>query len=270
MRPIRKIALGFSAFVAIVLIALVVLPFLFRDRIASRLKSEINRSVNASVDWRRAGLGLFREFPNVALTLEGLSIVGAGAFKGDTLLAIRQTRLALELGSVIGHLTSGDRIVVREISRQQPMLSPRVLADGRANWEIGRNTSDHTSPSPGGVGVTMRDFRVADGRFSLDDRHSHLQASLDGLDASLHGDFAKEKFVLSARTRADTASLSFAGIPYLRRVAIRLDADIDADLAARRFTVTDDTLRLNALVLAFGGSVTMKDPDVGLDLTFAA
>ena len=266
----RKIALGFGALVATVLVALLVLPFLFRDRIASRLKSEINRSVDATVDWRRAGLGLFREFPNVALTLDGLSIAGEGAFKGDTLLTIERARLALALGSVIGHLTSDDRIVVREIHLDRPVLAMRVLPDGRANWDIAPGGKDDSTRSSGGIGLTMRDFRVSNGRFSMDDRHSHLQASLHGLDASLRGDFAKEKFVLSARTRADTASLAFAGIPYLRRAAVQLDADIDADLEAGRFTVTDDTLRLNALVLAFGGSVTMKDPDVGLDLTFAA
>ena len=72
MRTSRKIALALAAFAACTLLALVAVPFLFRDRIASRLKGEINRSVDARVSWTGAGLSVLRDFPNVSLSLAGV------------------------------------------------------------------------------------------------------------------------------------------------------------------------------------------------------
>jgi hypothetical protein len=91
-----------------------------------------------------------------------------------------------------------------------------------------------------------------------------------GLDESLRGDFAQDRFRLATRTRADSVSLQFAGIPWLSRVALALDAEVDADLPAHRFTFRRDTLRLNQLLLAFEGAVATGGPDLALDLTFAA
>jgi hypothetical protein len=94
-------------------------------------------------------------------------------------------------------------------------------------------------------------------------------ASVAGLEERLRGDFAQKRFVLSTRTRADSVSLRFAGVPYLSRVGIELNADVNADLATGRFTFARDSLRLNKLVLAFAGSVAMAKPNVSVDLTFS-
>jgi AsmA-like C-terminal region len=269
MRSPRKLALGLGALVATLLVALLVLPLFFRERIAARLKTEIGRSVNARLAWSGVGLSFLRDFPNVTLSLDRLSVVGVKPFEGDTLVAMREARLVLDGGSVIRYLRGGDRIVVREIVLREPAATLRVLADGTANWDIARERGDAAPGATRAIGVTLRDLRISDGRLTLDDRQSRLSASVSGLQESLRGDFARDRFVLATRTRADSVSLRFAGIPYLSRVGLELNADVDADLRARRFTFTNDSLRLNKLVLAFGGSVTLGEPDVLLDLAFS-
>ena len=226
-------------------------------------KSPRRRSSNPVTDAAR------RDFPNVTVSLDGLTIVGARPFAGDTLLAMRQARLVLDVGSVIRYLRSGDPIVVREIRLGAPTVHLRVLPDGTPNWDIARARRSAGPDSPAAVGVTLRDLRITDGRITLDDRKSHLAASVAGLDERLRGDFAQKRFVLSTRTRADSVSVRFAGIPYLSRVAVELNADVNADLAAGRFTFANDSLRLNKLVLAFAGSVALAKPNVAVDLTFS-
>ena len=267
MRFPRRLTIGLGALAASVLIALVLLPTLFRGRIESRVRSEINASVDARVAWNGVGLGVLRDFPDVSLSLNRVSIVGVGAFAGDTLLSMREARLVLDVASVVRYLKAGAPIVVREIALREPAVKLRVLSDGRANWNIARANGAATSTRE--VGVKLRDFRIADGRVTIDDEQSHLVASVSGLSAGLRGDFARDRFVLSTRTRADSVSLRFAGIPYLNRVGLELNADIDADLPAHRFTFRNDSLRLNQLVLAFAGSVVVGTPNVGLNLAFA-
>ena len=269
MRSSRRIALTAAAIVIALVGTVMLLAFLSRDRIASRLKAELNGSLNAKVDWSDVSLGLFRDFPNVTLSLEDLSIVGVKPFAGDTLAAARTARLVLDLGSVVGYLRNGDRIVIRELSFGEPDVRLLVLPDGTANWNITREQAATEADTGGAVGITLRNLRVTDGRLTLDNRKSQLDASLVGLDWSLDGDFGKDRFVLGTRTRADTVSLRFAGVPYLTRVGVEFNSDIDADLPANRFTFRDDTLRLNALVLAFTGSWTTSEPLGALDLTFS-
>jgi hypothetical protein len=269
MRSLRTLTLGFAALLATLLVAAFAVPFLFRDRIAARVKAEVNESVNARVAWGGAGLSLLRDFPNVSLGLDRPSIVGVAPFQGDTLVAMREARIVLDVGSVIGYLRSGAPIVVREIALVQPAVKLRVLADGRANWDIARPRSAPDAASSSAVGVTLRDFRITDGRLTLDDEQARLVASVHGLQESLRGDFAQDRFVLATRTRADSVSVRFANVPYLSRVEVELNADVDADLRARRFTFTNDSLRLNRLVLAFTGSVALGKPDMTLDLAFS-
>jgi hypothetical protein len=270
MRFRGKLALGAGLPALVFVLALVLVPLLFRERIAARLKTEIASSVNARVDWRSASVGLLRDFPNASLSLNDLRVVGVQPFAGDTLAAVRDARLVLELGSVIGFLRHGEPIVIREVAVREPRIALRVLPDGRANWDIARPSPAGTPAATRAVGVTLRRLQLSDATITLDDRHANLALALHGLNEELRGDFARERFVLSTRTRIDSVFARFAGIPWLSRVAVRLDADVDADLRAKRFTFRRDTLRLNALLLAFDGSATLGKPNTALDVSFAA
>src|SRR5438270_544339 len=113
--------------------------------------------------WRGVGLSVLRDFPSVTVTLDGLSVGGAKPFAGDTLLAMRQARLVLDVGSVLRYLKSGDRIVVREIALGAPSVHLRVLADGTQNWDIARPRPARGAGASAAVGVTLRDLRISGG-----------------------------------------------------------------------------------------------------------
>ena len=270
MRALRKTAIFAGLGIVLLAALLAAVPLLFGDRITARLHTQIDQSLDAHVGWRGLRLSLLRDFPNLSATISGLSVTGVRAFEGDTLFATGQAKLVLDLRSAIGYLRHGQPIVVREVAFDKPIARLRKRADGSANWNITKPRATTSTGASRAVRIALRRFRIDDGTITLDDRQSNLAASLIGLTESLSGDFAEDRFTLSTRTRVDTASLSFGGVPYLRRVAVDIDANIGADMRAHRFTLANDTLRLNKLVLALQGAVTTGGPDLGLDLTFAA
>src|SRR6185295_960720 len=69
---------------------------------------------------------------------------------------------------------------------------------------------------------------------------------------------------------ADTASVTFAGIPYLNRVKVALTADVAADLARKSYVVKNTALVLNDLKLIVAGSAQSAGKLLGLDLAFKA
>ncbi len=272
-RRSRILALA-GTLIALLLALLVVLPLLFRDRIAQRAKVEVNRSLNARVDWRGVDLTFFRDFPNLTLRLDDLTAVGVGRFEGDTLASIRHLQVVLDLASVVGSVLGGGGkpIVVRSIELDQPRLSLMKLEDGTANWDIAKEApeAERRPQAAGPVAISLRRFEIRDAGVAFDNRQAKLKASLSGFDQSLSGDFSQKLVAIQTKADADTVSLTFAGVPYLNRVQLGLTADVQADLAKKSYTLKHTELRLNDLRLAVSGSATTAGKDIGLDLAFNA
>src|SRR5215210_4033247 len=176
-RPKRILAVA-GTLLLVVLALLFVLPLLFRDRIAARVKTEVNRTLDARVDWRDAGLTFFRNFPNLTLTLDDLTAANVGRFQGDTLAAVRHLRVVLDLASVLGHFTAGRPIIVRAVELDQPRLKLTRLADGTANWDITKKTAKPETEAGKPVAISLRQFGVTDAAVTFDDRRAKLNASV--------------------------------------------------------------------------------------------
>ncbi len=272
-RPTRILAIV-GAVLLLVLALLVVLPLLFRDRIAQRAKLEVNRSLDAQVEWRDVGLTFFRNFPNLTLRLDDLTVVGKGKFQGDTLAAIRHFQVVLDLASVLGSVvgSGGKPIVVRAVELDQPRLRLIALEDGTANWDITRKTPEAAQPQAEAkpLAISLRRFEISDADIAYDDRKAKLKASVIGYDQSLSGDLSQDQVGIQTKADADTVSVTFAGIPYLNRVRLGLTSDVQADLAHKSYTLKDTELRLNDLRLGVSGSARSAGKLLGLDLAFRA
>jgi hypothetical protein len=255
---------------ALILVLLLVLPLLFKNQIASKAKEAANRNLNARVDWRDAGLTFFRHFPNLTLRLDDLTVANQGRFQGDTLAAIRHLGVVLSLPSVVSYALSGKPIVVRGVELDQPRLSLIALDDGTANWSISRPSPAASPQTSKAMSVSLRQFEIKDGAVSFDNRRAKLKATLKGYDQSLSGDFSQKQVNVKTKADADTVSVSFAGLPYLNRVRLGLDADVAADLANKVYTLKTTDLSLNDLKLGVTGSARSTGKLLGLDLAFKA
>jgi len=268
MKTRTKILVGAGTVIVVLLVALATVPFLFSDRIAARVKTEVNSALEARVDWRDAGLSLFGDFPNLTLRLDDLSIAGKRLFAGDTLARIHRLGVVLDLGSVLRNYRGGDAIIVRSIELERPVIALKVLDDGSANWDITKQTAATTKQTSSPFKVSLRKLDISNATISLDDRKSRLFASLVGYRQSLSGDFATDLFTLATRAHGDSVTVRFAGIPYLNHVALDLAADVNADMRNKKFTLAKNEIRLNDLRLALTGSAMMRGDNVALDLAF--
>jgi len=268
MKTRTKILLGAGTVIVVLFVLLATLPFLFSDRIAARVKTEVNSALEARVDWHGAGLSLFGDFPNLTLRLDDLSIAGKRLFAGDTLARIHRLGVVLDIGSVLRNYRAGDAIVVRSIELERPVIALKVLEDGSANWDITKKTAPTTQKAPSPFKVSLRKLDISNATISLDDRKSRLFASLVGYRQSLSGDFATDLFTLATRAHGESVTVRFAGIPYLNHVALDLAADVNADMRNKKFTLAKNEIRLNDLRLALTGSAAMRGDDVALDLSF--
>lgn len=250
---------------ASLLLIMAVLPFLFKGRILQKVQDEANASLNAKLHFDDVSLNLFRSFPNFSLGLENLSIEGKGDFQGDTLIKAKEIRLSLDLRSVIG----GGTLKIGKIHLEQPDIRLKVLKDGKANWDITKPSVPETPAQPEAPStfrVALKSYSIHKGRLVYDDQSMDFKASLEGLEHEGSGDFTADQTRLDTETQIDSLSISYDGIPYLRKALLKYKAGFQLDLKNSIYAFEENELFINDLGLKFEGKVMMPSEEIGMDI----
>jgi uncharacterized protein involved in outer membrane biogenesis len=132
---ILKVLLGL---ILLILILLFTVPVIFKDKIRTKVEQVINESVNAQVKFVDYKLGFFKNFPNLAFSLKGLSVVGIDKFEGDTLAGFKSFDLVFNLSSLL----KKTGYEVKSIILDHAVINGIVLKDGSANWDIMKDTTE--------------------------------------------------------------------------------------------------------------------------------
>src|SRR3954463_11035059 len=89
---IRRILKWTGITLLVIIILLVLLPVLFKDKIVAVVKDEANKNLNAKVDFGDFDLSLLSSFPDFRFNISKVSVAGVDSFAGDTLASIRHLK----------------------------------------------------------------------------------------------------------------------------------------------------------------------------------
>lgn len=249
----------------VLLILLIVTPFIFKGKILEQVKKEVNKSLNAKVDWKDVDLTLFRSFPNFSLGLEDLSVVGVGNFAGDTLVSTKKIYVSIDLFSVI----SGDNYKIEGITLTKPNINLIVEKDGKANWDISKpsETPADTATSQSKFKLTLQKFKIEDGNIRYTDKQSNLSAEVLGLNHTLKGDLTASTTDLRTKTTINELTFTMDGVSYLKKGKADVKFDMNADFDKMKFNFLDNNVKLNDLTMEFAGFFEMvKDGSYNMDI----
>ena len=139
------------ATVVTVVVVMVVVPMFLGDKIGEIVKREAGKLVDARIEFSKLDVSLFRHFPQASLEITDLDVSGVGAFEGHSLVAAERIELAVDLWSVFG-----DSFEVEKVWLRRPSISALVLANGKANWDIMKESDEE--PAGGGPNLLMYNF----------------------------------------------------------------------------------------------------------------
>jgi len=268
-----KTFLKIIGILVIIIIALAfILPVIFKGKIFELAKEEINKNVQAKVDFTDLNLSLFKSFPNFTLSLKGLTVVGIDEFKKDTLANIQTIDVTIDLFSVIG----GDNYEIKRIRIIQPDILVKVLEDGKANYDIAVQTEEEKEPEitteaeESAFALTLKRLEITDANIIYDDASQSMTLKIIGLNHTLTGNLSEDFTTLRTNTTIDKLTFNYDGINYLNNARLKYKANIDADLKNEIYTIKKNELRLNELYLNFDGSVSIINDDINMVLTFNA
>jgi hypothetical protein len=265
----KKLLIVLGSIIALFVLTIVLVPILFKDRIVSAVQTEIDKSINAKVDFdpSKIDISLLSDFPNLNLGVRDFSITGNDTFEGDTLFAAKNFSVEIDIVAII----KGDPLNIKGIMLDEPLINILVLEDGSANYDItfpSEEVEAETS-SDEEVKLGIDHWEIINGRINYYDQMSDVAISLLGVNHEGNGDFTQTVFDMQTQTTAEDFSFAYDGDVYVAHKTLKADLFLGMDMDSMKFTFKDAKASLNEFHLSFDGFFAMPTDDYEMDINFA-
>jgi hypothetical protein len=261
--------------IKIVLISLLVLivtafaaPYLFKGQIVSLVKKEINKKINAKVDFKDVDISFFRHFPKVAVGLDDLQVIGTSVFAADTLVSAKRIDAALNIMSVI----KGKDMTIYSVSVESPRIHAIVNKDSLVNWNIMKpDTAASAATGEKPFKMALQQYGLQNAYISYKDETAGIGTEIFNLNHNGSGDFTADLFTLKTSTSADFVTVTYGGVAFLSNAKAVADADIQVDNKNNIYRFTTDKITVNDLKISGEGSIkNLTEKGYDMDIKFKA
>lgn len=266
---LKKLLIISSFVIALIFIALIGIPYLFRDKIKALAKAEVEKRLNAKVSFEEVNLSLIRNFPNMSVGLEGFRVVGKGNFSKDTLANVESCRAVVDIKSI----WEGKEYQVKKIILDKPIIHAIVDENGKANWDImvpDSATSAKKDTTKTRFKLNLSEYRINHGDLLYEDATLPMKAIVRNLNHSGKGNFTESIYDLLTETGADTVFVEYQGIRYLNKNKLSAILGVNMDTEKATYKLLDNEITINDMPLHFSGTVIVPDSNINIDLQFEA
>lgn len=255
----------------LLIIALILIPFFFKDKLKDLVIKEVNKSLTAKLELDDFDLTLLSTFPNLSIQLDGARLKGTGDFEGITLADVKTLRADLSFWDVV----KGDEISIDAIYLKEPKIDVRVLYDGKANYDIVKPDSLKTEEElkePSSFKLELKYYEIEGGNIRYDDKVGGLFANIVNLNHEGKGDLTADVVDFETKTTADEITFEMGGLSYLSRVKTDIVANLLLEFkeSSSKFTLKENTFQLNALKFGVDGFYEMLADKANMDLALKA
>ncbi|TXI80792.1 MAG: AsmA family protein, partial [Crocinitomicaceae bacterium] len=235
---LKKVLLGVLLLFVLLIGAIVAVPFLFKDEINAALKEEINKNLNAKVDYGSFDLSLLRSFPNFSFSIDDVSVAGIGEFKGDTLAYIKNFRFTLDIMTVINK----EKYKILQVILTEPKIHALVTKDGKANWDIAKPSTDKTTTSSesSNFAFQINKYAIEKGDIVYEDLKGKTYASVQDLDFSGSGDVTTDVYDFITKTEIASLTYRSGAVAYLSAAKIKADNTVKIDQKNSKYTFANN------------------------------
>lgn len=306
---IKKIIIGLVLFFVLLVGGLIASTFIFKDEINELVKQQINKELNASIDYETYDLSIISSFPDFKFSISNLSVVGKEQFAEDTLAIIKELNFNLDAKKMF----QDRELLVHSVYINELNLKAYVLADTTSSLNIMKTKMDEEvkidTASESLINIEIESFIVENSNLLYKDlskgqdilvKNINLNAAIDYIDekamidakttlAGLYysssvsnqvlemedlnieavADYINNLANVKTKTNINAVSFTQDDTKYLSKAALGLEGTVGADLDKSLFTI-DQNLGINALKIALKGIVETPADDITMDLSFAS
>ena len=193
----------------LLVVVAVAAPIIFKDKLAEIVKTEINKRVNANVDFADVDLSLFTDFPKASLSIEGLSIINKAPFTGDTLLYIKEVSLKMPLNSLTK--TDASAIEINSFFIDEAFVNVVTNEDGFKNTDISKikeSSGDKVSETKSSFAFSVEEYAINNSVIKYTDETSGMKFLLSGFTHTGAGNLSEAITTLQTNTTSNISYLN--------------------------------------------------------------
>lgn len=267
----RRALLALAIVAGLLVVAIIAIPLLFKDRLVALLRDTLSQELGADVGLADVSLDLWSSFPNLRMVVDGLSVTNRAPFEGVKLADVARAELVIDLASVWG----GGEVELRELRLEKPVFTVLVDEQGRANYEVGgaeeAAPAEPAAPAEeeSAFALNLRSYAIRDFALNYKDAAGGTELIIEDLD---HEGTASLGELIKLSTRTDIAALTLhdSGVDLLRRVKVGADLALEYESASGAVTIGENRVQLGGLPLAFKGRYAPVDGGADVDVSFQA
>ncbi|MDF3029355.1 MAG: AsmA family protein [Fluviicola sp.] len=242
------------------LIAIILVPIIFKDQIKEMVLKEVSKTLKADVTIKDFDLTFLSTFPNVTIQLYDTKVTGRTEFKGVELASVKTIEAHVGLWDVIG----GDEIEIDEVHISDAKFDVRVDPEGNANYDIVIPTDQQPAEEPSAFKMSLKEYSLKNIEIVYDDQASDMYANIKNLNHTGEGDLTADVIDFATSTQMDELTFEMEGLSYLSKVKTNADVNLLMEFKENdsKFTLKENTFALNNFHLSLDGFYQMlKDHD---------
>lgn len=265
----RKIVIIIGIIVLIIGV-LAALPFLYKDQLLQKVKTAINRQINAKVDFAAFKLSVFSEFPKVKMEIQGLTVIGINEFSNDTVLSASSISTNISIMEMI----RGEDLELKVLNIDNPKISLVVSPSGAANWDITKAEETATAPSTeiaetGDVfKMKLNDIQVNNLNLLYNDQEMPMKMWVKNTNLSSTGEVEGTLTTFDMKAEAAEFIFEYDSVQYISKTKLKAETLLKVDYEKMNFAFDQGKLWINNLPLEVNGSFAMPTDSMFFDLAF--
>lgn len=260
-----KKALLIIAIIFIVLIgSAILIPVFFKGPLMEKVKTTINKNVNATVEFDDFNLSLFKAFPKVQAEIAGLSITGKDQFQTDTLFSAKSIATNLSLAD----LFNSDDLKISSVIVDQANVNLLSTKDGLVNWDIAAPSEEVAveDTTQSNMAISLQSIQVRKLNLTYDDESTTTVLQLKNSNINASGDV--EGTITRFKLGAEVGEfvLEYDSVKYISNTVLKAESELMADYDKMVFEFGESRLYLNDLPLDLSGRFEMPSDSMYFDL----
>ncbi len=235
----------------VLLLAMVLVPYFYRDTLLRKTKNAISETVNVRVDFKSFQLSLFHGFPDLQIRLKDVTVCGSGPFSKDTLMSAETVASDVSFIKVI----SGGDITINDLKFDHPKMHLYVSREGKENWKYwGKHTNTVQKKSRDSFKVKLNQILVDHASLIYEDRTPGMLIKIDNLDLKIEGPLYGSKTWLQCAISAGGVSFDYGGKQIFNQIPVSVKTGLKVDLDRRLYLFDYGRVRIkNVPLIADGG-----------------
>ena len=262
MKIAKKILKWGGITLLLLIIAMIAIPFFFKDTIKEKVIEMANENLKANIGLQDVDISLFKNFPKARVTLNDFVLVNKEPFVGDTLFVAKHIDVTLSIKDLLAGNYNLLGANVKDAS-----VYIHLNKEGEGNYDIAI-PSDKPEEESAPIKLDIQRYNVENLKFTFKMDDGNLFMEVADIYHSGKGNFAEEVLDLDTQTKAN---LTFAmdKSTFMKRVPITLQAILGIDLKNQKYTFKQNKATVNRLDLVFDGFIQLLEEGQHYDLTFS-